>query len=96
MFSLGRWGLPINIVAVAYGLAMAINLAWPRVEVFNPAGTDPVLQYFAIIVLGVTGVGGAIAFNIKKRDYRRAIGALPGLVVPADADDRERAAVTPA
>jgi hypothetical protein len=77
VFSLGRWGLPINLVAVAYGLAMAINLAWPRAEVFNPAGTDPILQYFAIIVLAVTGIGGAIAFNVKKRTIARPSAPYP-------------------
>ncbi len=29
-FSLGRWGLLVNIVAVAWGTAMTINLIWPR------------------------------------------------------------------
>jgi urea carboxylase system permease len=91
VFTLGRWGLPINLVAVAYGLAMAINLAWPRAEVFNPAGTDPVLQYFAIIVLALASVGGAIAFHVKKHDYRRAIGALP---VPSSDVDGTRAKVS--
>ena len=61
------------------GLAMAINLAWPPARrSIDPEGTNPVLQYFAIIVLAVTGIGGAIAFNVKKRDYRRAIGTCPG------------------
>lgn len=27
-FSLGRWGLPVNIVAVVWGAAMTINLIW--------------------------------------------------------------------
>jgi amino acid transporter len=34
-FSLGRWGLPINVLAVVWGAAMALNLAWPRPEVFG-------------------------------------------------------------
>jgi urea carboxylase system permease len=29
-FSLGRWGLPINLLALGYGGAMLINIAWPR------------------------------------------------------------------
>ena len=77
VFSLGRWGLPINFLAVVYGLAMAINLAWPRQDVYDPDGTSPALQYFALIVLAVTAVGGLVAFTIKKRAYRRAIGILP-------------------
>jgi amino acid transporter len=29
-FSLGRWGLPINLLALAYGGGMLVNFAWPR------------------------------------------------------------------
>jgi urea carboxylase system permease len=88
VFSLGRWGLLINIFAVAYGLAMAINLAWPRQSIYDPAGTSPVLQYFALIVLAITGIGGLIAFTVKKQDYRRAIGVLPASAptIPIEAD----------
>jgi amino acid transporter len=29
-FRLGRWGMPVNILALIYGGAMIINFAWPR------------------------------------------------------------------
>jgi urea carboxylase system permease len=29
-FSLGRWGMPLNILALAWGGAMLVNFAWPR------------------------------------------------------------------
>ena len=54
-FHLGRWGLPINILAVLWGAAMAINLAWPRAEVF---GEPWYLRFGAHIYIGVIlGVG---------------------------------------
>ena len=31
-FTLGRWAWPVNIAALVYGVAAAINLAWPRGE----------------------------------------------------------------
>src|SRR5206468_5071381 len=34
-FSLGRWGLPINVLALAWGGGMLVNMAWPR------AATNP-------------------------------------------------------
>jgi urea carboxylase system permease len=34
-FSLGKWGLPLNVVGVLYGGAMLVNFAWPR------AATNP-------------------------------------------------------
>ncbi|MBV9194686.1 MAG: amino acid permease, partial [Solirubrobacterales bacterium] len=39
-FSLGRWGLLVNAIAVAYGTIVAINIAWPRSAVYDAlAGT---------------------------------------------------------
>src|SRR3954454_4424695 len=29
-FTLGRWGLPVNVAAIIYGVGGVINLAWPR------------------------------------------------------------------
>ncbi|MET0694299.1 MAG: amino acid permease [Propionibacteriaceae bacterium] len=86
VFSLGRWGLPVNLLAVAWGLAMAINLAWPRQEVYDPEGTSPLLQYFGLIIVALALVGGVVAFNVKKRAYRLAIGHQPR---PADTVEAE-------
>jgi urea carboxylase system permease len=58
-FSLGRWGLPVNIAAVAYGTLVAINIAWPRNSVYNALGTphwywqwSPVLFIGGIVIIG--------------------------------------------
>jgi urea carboxylase system permease len=67
-FSLGRWGLPVNVVAVVWGTAMAINLSWPRAEIFNP--TDPqhwYLRYGAWLAIGVTLVGGLAYYYMVQR-----------------------------
>lgn len=29
-WTLGKWGLPVNLIALAYGVAASINVAWPR------------------------------------------------------------------
>src|SRR5436305_1625117 len=34
-FSLGRWGLPINVLAIAWGGGMLVNMMWPRIAT-NP------------------------------------------------------------
>jgi len=31
-FSLGRWGLPLNLLALAWGGGMLLNFAWPRIQ----------------------------------------------------------------
>ena len=34
-FRLGRWGLLVNVAALVYGVAAAVNLAWPRTPEVN-------------------------------------------------------------
>ena len=34
-FTMGRWGLIVNIVAVVWGAGFALNLAWPREAVYG-------------------------------------------------------------
>jgi urea carboxylase system permease len=37
LFSLGRWGLPINALAVVWGILIVVNVGWPRAEVYGEA-----------------------------------------------------------
>src|ERR1022692_361767 len=37
-FSLGRWGMLVNILAVLYGVLVTINLMWPRNAIYNAVG----------------------------------------------------------
>lgn len=74
-FSLGRWGLLVNWVAVLYGLAMAINLGWPRAAVFDPEGGHWYLRFLGPIALGVTLLLGLVAYAAQRHDYHAAIGA---------------------
>ena len=80
-FTLGRFGFALNLIAVLFGLAMMINLAWPREAVY---GSSPVLHYFALIFLAVAIIGGALVFMAKKRAYREAIGHEMPLKVVAE------------
>lgn len=89
IFTLGRWGLPVNVLAVVWGIAMAVNLVWPRQEVYDPDGSSLVLQYFGLIVVALTLVGGVVAFNVKKKAYRAAIGH--GTATPDAAEAEVRA-----
>ncbi len=34
-FDLGRWGLPINLAAVAWGVVIIVNIGWPRAEIYG-------------------------------------------------------------
>jgi urea carboxylase system permease len=52
LFSLGRWGLPVNVLAVLYGAVMVVNLAWPRPEVYDPSGENGLLLFSAPLMVG--------------------------------------------
>ncbi len=84
LFSLGRWGLPVNVVAVLYGVGMTVNLAWPRAEVYDPAGGHWYLQWFTVLFLGATVALGA-GYRLRRR-----MRPGPVAVAPAGSPD-ERA-----
>jgi hypothetical protein len=69
-FSLGRWGLPVNIAAVLYGGLMTINMAWPRASVYNPTGGSWYLQWFSVLLLAGTFLTGAVAYAYLRRESR--------------------------
>lgn len=53
-YRLGRWGLPVNVGALVYGLAAIVNLSWPR-EPYQPWYDDYIilLMSVTIIALGI-------------------------------------------
>ena len=67
-FTLGRFGLPINLIAVGWGLFMSINLIWPRKDIYN--ATPPFhwyLQYGALLFIGVVFFGGLAYYWFRQR-----------------------------
>jgi hypothetical protein len=76
-FTLGRYGWAVNIAALVYGVAGALNLAWPR------GGDEVAWSDKWIVVIGaaiVVGVG--LAYMLLGRPYERsqapAGDAVPG------------------
>lgn len=67
-FSLGRWGLLVNLVAVAYGALQMVNLAWPRASVYDPAGGHWYLQYFSLLFVGGSLLVGLFAYALHRRE----------------------------
>jgi urea carboxylase system permease len=74
-FSLGRWGLPVNVVAVAYGALQMVNLGWPRASVYDPAGGHWYLQYFSPLFVGGALLVGLVAYALHRRELARPAGA---------------------
>jgi amino acid transporter len=90
-FSLGRWGLPLTILALVYGGGMFVNMMWPRAAT-NPRpspeatglnfhwhwlNTKPILWS----VLGVFVVVGALYFVLVQRNKPAHLAAPEGEAV---------------
>jgi urea carboxylase system permease len=67
-FSLGAFGLPVNLLAVAYGFLQMVNLAWPRAAVYDPAGGHWYLQYFSLLFVGGALLIGVVAYAAHRRE----------------------------
>jgi amino acid transporter len=65
-YSLGSWGLPVNIAALVYGVLAMINMAWPRTP--DAAWYDNWLVALSAVI--VVGVGWLImlAHPVDKTD----------------------------
>lgn len=75
LFTLGRWGLAVNAVAVLYGALMVVNLAWPRAAVFDPVGGHWYLRWFAELFLAGAVGTGALAYLRQRWENRRELPA---------------------
>ncbi|MFI6169913.1 APC family permease [Nocardia sp. NPDC051052] len=69
-FTMGRWGMLVNIIAVVWGVGMATNLAWPRESVY---GTPWYNTWGAFVYIGVILGAGLAWYGIKGR---KRIGTL--------------------
>ena len=71
-FSLGRWGLPVNLAAVVYGILVTINIAWPRDAIYNAVGTAHwYWKWAAPIFVGLVVIIGTIYYytvQVNKGD----------------------------
>lgn len=82
-FHLGRWGIPVALAAMLWGVFVVTNTAWPRRSVYNP--TPPfnwALQWGAVLVVGIVLLGGLVYYRTVQR---HKIGILPQHAATADA-----------
>jgi urea carboxylase system permease len=86
-FNLGRWGMPVNVFAVAYGAIIAFEIAWPRAAVF---GTKWYFRFGAYEFIGASFLVGCLYYFLVQRHKTDAVLAEhradvpdPNLVEPA-------------
>jgi urea carboxylase system permease len=65
-FTMGKWGMLVNIVAVVWGIGMAVNLAWPREAVYGEGWYN---AWGAFIYIGVILGLGLIWYAVKGRHH---------------------------
>jgi amino acid transporter len=63
-FSLGKWGLPVNILAFAWSSFMVINVSWPRTATY---GFEWYQQYSAWIYTAGLICLGVFVYYYKSR-----------------------------
>jgi urea carboxylase system permease len=86
-FNLGRWGTPVNAIAVVYGVIVAVNIAWPRAAVY---GTKWYFKWAAVEFVGLSIIVGAIYYYAVQQnkgdavlaEHRADIPELPGEHIP--------------
>ncbi|HET9108341.1 MAG TPA: amino acid permease [Steroidobacteraceae bacterium] len=88
-FTMGRWGLPVNIVAVLWGAGMALNLAWPREAVYGRPwyNTWGAFVYIAVIL------GSGLCWYAVKGRHQIGTLASHTLTAVAEAPRKEPDAI---
>jgi urea carboxylase system permease len=80
-FSLGRWGTLINTAAVGYGLAMIVNIAWPRAEIYDLGGTgSPWMLLFPIEFVAVALLIGWLCWRRLRPSAMHSAASLDAAV----------------
>lgn len=76
-FTLGRWGLPVTVAALTYGVLTMVNIAWPRTP------DAPWYDNWLVALSAVVGVGIGLVYMTLAKPYLRS-DARHGDAVPTD------------
>ena len=60
-WSIGRWGLPVNLAAACWLTFEIVNIAWPRLP-----GTPWYVNYGAVAMVVVVAVGGVVVRTVMQ------------------------------
>ena len=74
-FTLGVWGLPVTVAALAYGVFTMINISWPRTP------DAPWYDNYLVALSAIVGVGIGAIYMLLAKPYLRS-DARSGDAVP--------------
>jgi len=74
-FTLGRWGIPVNATALAYGIFAIINISWARTP------QDPWYDNWIVLLCGGVVVAVGLLYMFTTHHYARG-DAPAGVAVP--------------
>ncbi|MBT2512327.1 APC family permease [Arthrobacter sp. ISL-30] len=96
-FSLGKWGVLVNILAVLWGGAMTVNLIWPRPEIYNSVPPFAwYLQWGGVIFVGAVIIGGVLLYRLKLRHQTGVLAEHAAAVAAHPSSSAEAAPQKPA
>ncbi len=84
-FTLGRWGMLVNVLALGYGVFAMVNMAWPRTP------DAPWYDNWLVALSAAVGAGVGAVYMLVARPYERS-EAISGDAVPGSS---QREGVTP-
>ena len=64
LFSMGRFGLPVNAIAVVWGVFVVMNISWPRPEIYGTGPLGPLRGSPGTLALLVVG---AVYYQFVQR-----------------------------
>ena len=66
LFSMGTWGIAVNLLAVLFQVLMTVNLLWPRAVIYDLTGHTWWLRWSALLFVGITVAIGAAYFATRR------------------------------
>lgn len=79
-YQLGRWGMPVNIAALLYGILAMANLAWPRTP------DVPVYDNYVVLIGAASVIGVGVLYMLTVRSHLRGDAPYGDAIPTAGAD----------
>jgi urea carboxylase system permease len=80
-FRLGRFAVPVAAAAVIWGIAMIINIAWPRLEVYNPVEPFHWYLHWGAVLFVVVSLGLGLGFYLLVQRHKIGVRAEHAAIV---------------